>query len=186
MTKQKPTSEVSYLGKLGVFHVEEVDLTFSNGEQRKYYRLAPRNSSVNVIAYDETTQELVLISEFAGGTLEYELGLVRGGIDGEESALVAAERELSEEAGLKAGSFEVLQRVYNSTGYNKIDKYYVLARDLSPDPQPLEGDEPEPLEVVRWPVAKLDELLVHERFRDVSNLLGLYLFKDWLAKHQPK
>lgn len=183
MSKQKPTSSVKYLGKLGLFHVEQVDLTFTNGVDRTYFRLAPRGTSVDVVAYDDKTDELVLIEEFAGGTLEYEIGIVRGGVDFDEDIIEAAHRELSEEAHLKAKNIEFLKTIFHNTGYNRGYRNYVLATGLSVDPNPLEGDEPEPITVIRWPVSKLDELLVHPRFRDGSNMLAILLFKQWYEKN---
>ena len=50
-----------------LFHIEELDLMFSNGEQRTYERLAGgRRSAVIVVALNEQ-DELMLIKEYAAG-----------------------------------------------------------------------------------------------------------------------
>ncbi|VEI48947.1 adenosine nucleotide hydrolase NudE [Actinobacillus equuli] len=46
-----------------------------------------------------------------------------------------------------------------------------IAQDLYPSK--LEGDEPEPLEVVRVPLAKIDELLADPNFAESRNLAAL-------------
>jgi len=51
----------------------------------------------------------------------------------------------------------------------------VLARDLYPSQ--LEGDEPEPLEVVRWPLARIDELLQRDDFIEAYAFAALILLR---------
>lgn len=49
----------------------------------------------------------------------------------------------------------------------------VLAHDLYP--QSLEGDEPEPLPQVRWPIANMMALLAEPDFREARNVSALFL-----------
>ena len=44
----------------------------------------------------------------------------------------------------------------------------------------LEGDEPEPLEIVRFPLANIDELLADPNFTEARNLTALYALRDYL------
>ncbi|MFC6276054.1 ADP compounds hydrolase NudE [Psittacicella hinzii] len=185
MTNSKRTKpqvkEIRPLGKLGMFRVQALDLTFANGQEREYFRLAAKRDAVTVVAVDGN--DLLLIEEFAGGTLEYELGFVRGAIDEGETYLQAGGRELAEEAGYEASSLTHLTTMYNSTGYQTAKMYVVVATGLSALAQRPEGDEPEPLEIVRWPLTKLDELLTHPRFRDSRNLVALYAFRDYYHQY---
>ena len=48
----------------------------------------------------------------------------------------------------------------------------------------LEGDEPEPLDIVRYPLAHLEELLLDGTFNEARNLAALYTLRDFLKKHQ--
>lgn len=172
--------EITELGKLGCFRVQSLDIKFSNGQERIYYRLAAREAAVHILAIEG--DNLILIREFGGGTLEYELGFVRGGVEPGENIIEAAKRELSEEAGYVAEKYTMLRTYYGSTSYQTVQKYYVVAEGLTIDPHPAIGDEPEPLEVVRWPISRLDELFNHDRFRDISNALGLYQLRDYLKQ----
>jgi ADP-ribose diphosphatase len=56
----------------------------------------------------------------------------------------------------------------------------VIARDLYPSK--LEGDEPEPLEVVRYPLADIDELITQADFHEGRAIAALYLLKKWLSQ----
>ncbi|VEH64896.1 ADP compounds hydrolase NudE [Rodentibacter pneumotropicus] len=47
-------------------------------------------------------------------------------------------------------------------------------------PCKLEGDEPEPLELVRFPLVKLDELIADPDFNEARNLTALYALRDYL------
>ena len=53
----------------------------------------------------------------------------------------------------------------------------MIARDLYPCK--LEGDEPEPLEVVEWPVDCIDELLNQPDFREARSVAALLLLDRW-------
>jgi ADP-ribose diphosphatase len=56
----------------------------------------------------------------------------------------------------------------------------VIAQDLYP--QHLEGDEPEPLEVVPWSFAKADELLARPDFLEARGIAALFLAQRWLKE----
>lgn len=173
-------NEIKEFGRCAIFRVESIDLTFANAQRRTYYRLAPKEDAVTVVAYDD--DQLYLISEFGAGTLDYELGFVRGGIDSGEGVIASAERELAEECALSAQHYHHHSTIYNSTGYQTGKMHIVFATGLSQCENPPEGDEPEPLEVVRWPLKDLDALLTHPRFRDSRNLVALYRLRDYLRE----
>lgn len=55
----------------------------------------------------------------------------------------------------------------------------VLATGLYP--APLQGDEPEPLETVRWPTDRLDELSVHGAISDARTFAALFIARGAVA-----
>ena len=57
----------------------------------------------------------------------------------------------------------------------------VIAHDLYPETLP--GDEPEPLELVRWPIDRADELLAREDFIEARCIAALFLAQKWLKEH---
>lgn len=178
-TKQPKVQRLQPIGKMGIFRVDLIDLQFSNGVERTYYRINSRSDAVTVVAIDG--DDLLLVGEYSAGTLDYRLGFVRGGIDGDDGdALLSAQRELAEEIGYQAQEMQLLRVVHNSTGYQTGRMYIFLAQNLTPVEQPVDGDEPEPLRLVRWPVAQLDALLAHPEFTDARNLVALYHVRDYL------
>ncbi|KAL8181354.1 UNVERIFIED_CONTAM: hypothetical protein K2H54_000207 [Gekko kuhli] len=56
----------------------------------------------------------------------------------------------------------------------------LLARDLFPEQRV--GDEPEPLEVIPWPLNRIDELLARPDFTESRSISALLLAQRWLAE----
>ena len=166
MTKplQKPTIlNVETVAKSRLFNVESVDLEFSNGVRRVYERMRP-SSREAVMIVPIVDEHLILIREYAVGTESYELGFSKGLIDPGETVFEAANRELKEEVGFGAKELTFLK--------------IVVAEDLYPES--LEGDEPEPLPQVRWPLAHLMDLLEDPDFNEARNVSALFLVREWL------
>lgn len=160
--------------------VEELDLEFSNGERRLYHRSVVGGHGAVVVVPMLDDDTVLLVREYAAGTLRYELGLVKGRIDAGETPEQAADRELKEEAGYGARCIDVLRAVTLNPTYMSHQSWLVLARDLYPER--LVGDEPEELEVVPWKLDKLDELMLLDDFSEGRSLAALFIAREWLGK----
>lgn len=161
--------------------IEELDLEFSNGERRLYHRLVAGGHGAVVVVPMLDDDTVLLVREYAAGTLRYELGLVKGRIDAGETPEQAADRELKEEAGYGARRIDVLRAVTLNPTYMSHQSWLVLARDLYPER--LVGDEPEELEVVPWKLDRLDELMLLDDFSEGRSLAALFIAREWLGKH---
>jgi ADP-ribose diphosphatase len=69
-----------------------------------------------------------------------------------------------------------------SPGYMGHRLTVVLARDLYSSR--LEGDEPEPIEVVPMPLASLEEWVWREDLTEARSIAALYLVRDILRAEQ--
>jgi len=161
-----------------LFQIEELELRFSNGEQRTFERLASRGPGAVLVVPMLDDQTVLLIREYAAGLERYELGFPKGLIDPGETAEQAANRELMEEVGYGARQLVPLTTVSLAPGYLGHQTQILLARDLYPERR--EGDEPEPLEVVRWPLNRLTELLQRDDFSEVRSIAALFLVSQHL------
>jgi ADP-ribose diphosphatase len=162
--------KVTPTAKSRLFQVEELELRFSNGVERTYERLASRgNGAVMIVAIDDD-DNAILIREYAGGINDYVLTLPKGLIDPGEDASTAANRELKEEAGFGANSISILREMTTAPNYMGHKITALIAQDLYPCK--LEGDEPEPLEVIRWPL------------RDLETLIYRWLNNSWGCRQQ--
>ena len=160
-----------------IFRVEEIDLAFSNGNQRRFERILGGRGSVLVVPMRDP-ETLLLTREYDAGLDRYELGFPKGIIDPGEDALQAADRELREEVGHGARDLRLLRTLSIAPGYIQHVTHLVLARDLYASP--AEGDEPEPIEVVPWPLADQAGLLAREDFSEARSVAALYLLRRFL------
>jgi 8-oxo-dGTP pyrophosphatase MutT (NUDIX family) len=85
-----------------------------------------------------------------------------------------AKRELAEEIGKRAENWEELLVFYTSPGFSDERVWLYLATGLSDSPE-VEVDEDERIEIVPWPVGKLDEAI--DQCEDSKTLIALL----WLA-----
>lgn len=156
-----------------LFSIESLDLKFSNGELRTYERMKPSGRNAVMMVPITEQGDILLVREYAAGTERYELGFPKGLIDQGETPNEAAVRELKEEIGFGARKLTPLKEVILAPSYFSSKMTLFIAEDLYPEQ--LEGDEPEPLDIVRWPLAQGEELLTHLDFCEARSITALLL-----------
>ena len=172
--------ESKTLAKTNIFHVQERQLLFSNGEKRSYERLKakPGNAVMVVPVLDNDT--LLLIREYGCGIHDYYLGFPKGVREPDESSLETADRELKEEAGYGSKQLSLLTSFSSSPGYMSAYMDVVLAQDLYEEK--LSGDEPEVIEVVFWKIDRLDDLLARDDFHEARSVAAALMVRHLLKK----
>lgn len=171
-----------WIASTRLFHVQQLDLQFGNGAERRYERLNPHFHRAVMIVPVHNDQ-LVLVREYGAGIGDYYLSFPKGTIEAHESIPDAANRELQEEAGFAARRLDIMRQLALSPSYMGNRMTLVLARDLYPSQ--LEGDEPEPLDVVLWPLARIGELLERDDFIEAYALAALSLLRHHLDEPSP-
>jgi 8-oxo-dGTP pyrophosphatase MutT (NUDIX family) len=101
-------------------------------------------------------------------------------VDG-ESPLETAKRELAEEIGKQAASWEELKVFFTSPGFSDERIWLYLARELS-DAPPAAADEDERIEIVPWPLDRLDQALAE--CEDSKSLIALLWLGQALERGQ--
>jgi ADP-ribose diphosphatase len=152
-----------------LFRIESLDIEFSNGEQRNYERLARGNPGGGTV---------LLIREYSAGVHRYELGLPKGKTDAGESFFEAANRELKEEVGYGANNLHHLASFSIAPSYLEHMTDIIIATDLYPEK--LEGDEPEELEVVPWPLSNINGLLATGECTEARSIAALFMTVEHL------
>lgn len=161
------------------FKIQELELEFSNGERRTYQRMSPRGLGAVIIVPMKDEDTVLLVREYAAGLHQYEIGLPKGRLEQGESVLEAAQREMKEEIGFGANRLEILTTLSLAPSYMTHITHIVLARDLYPEK--LEGDEPEELEVIPWPIADLPALTAREDCTEGRTIAALYIARDFMS-----
>ncbi|MGH8383478.1 ADP compounds hydrolase NudE [Pseudomonas sp.] len=162
------------------FQIEALHLQFSNGQKRVYERLRGTGyRSVMLVALADPAHVL-MVREYAVGVEATILGLPKGGAESNESYLQAAQRELSEEVGLQAAQLTELGELTLAPGHLCHRYRVVLAEQLSPCP--LDGDEPEPLECIKVPLAQIPELVACGELHEARAIAALFMAIGELAR----
>lgn len=165
--------EIKLLAETRFFKIESLDLEFSNGAKRVYERLpAVGFEGVIVVAMDDNN-ELLLIREYCAGFHEMQLTLPKGSAEPGESIEQACNRELAEEVGYAARDIQFVKKLSLAPGHMGFTINVMCARGLYPHVLP--ADEPEPPELVRWPLADLDALIGSEEFSEARAIAALAL-----------
>lgn len=176
--------DVRGIAESNLFNIEQVDLKFSNGQQRTFERLKPGKRQAVIIAAMQDADTILLVKEYAVGTESYEIGLPKGLVDAGETLVQASNRELQEEIGMKADKIEYVMDVVLAPNYMSHSTCLMLAYHLTPSK--LEGDEPEPLQVVPININKMDDLILSGKIKEARSIAGLYIIKNYLLRHNIK
>ncbi len=181
--KEKPSIlETEWLYHSRFFHLEKMDLKFSNGQERSYERINPGFDRAVMVVPMLDAETVLLVREYGAGVSDYYLSLPKGAMDVGEDAITAANRELKEEVGYGSRQLTVLKQLALSPSYmgNRIN--IVLAEQLYEEK--LVGDEPEPLELVPYPLKELGQLILNADFYEAYAVAALYMVRDRLGLGQ--
>jgi 8-oxo-dGTP pyrophosphatase MutT (NUDIX family) len=110
---------------------------------------------------------------------EYTLYLPAGKIEPNEDLILCANRELQEEAGVKAARLDYLATLRPWFKYLDSKLTVFLARDFTPSR--LDGDEGYIIETETLPLASFETQITSGRLRDASVIAALFLARQHLA-----
>jgi len=133
--------------------------------------------AVAVVAHDG--EHLWLVRQPREAVDDYLLELPAGKLDEEgEDVLATAKRELAEEIGKAANTWQHLTTFHASPGFSDEQIHVYLATDLY-DEQ-AHTDEIERIEIVKVPLGELDDVI--QSNRDSKTLVGLLWFRAFGAR----
>lgn len=181
MSQKLPTILAEKISaKSKVFTIQSQHIAFANGTEVHYERLLGSENGAVLIIPVTRDEEFLLIREYGAGVGRYELGFPKGKIDPGETWKEASIRESQEEISYRPATVELLDSVSLATSYMTHFTHIVLAKDLTP--ATAIGDEPEPLEVVRWPIDDWSSLVANADFSEGRAYAALLLVLKHLKK----
>ncbi|HEY4452438.1 MAG TPA: NUDIX hydrolase [Solirubrobacteraceae bacterium] len=163
--------ETVYSGRLVEVRIER----YRHADGAEVSREVVRHmGAVGVLAHDGEHVWLVRQPREAVGEPDLlEIPAGRLDVDGEEP-LAAAQRELAEEIGCGARSWEPILSYYSSAGFTDERVHLFAATELHE--ASAQSEENERIEIVRWPLAELE--LAIAQCADAKTLIALM----WLAR----
>ncbi len=167
--------EVVWEGRIAKVRVDR--FRYDDGEEAER-EIVEHPGAVGVVAHDGETLYLVRQPREAvdePGLLE----VPAGKLDEEgESPLDTAQRELAEEIGKGARTWQHLTSFYTSPGFADEECHLFMATNLYD--KPAETDENERIEVVEVPLTQLDRVI--RDCRDSKTLVGLLWLRAFLCR----
>ena len=165
----------SVIAQTRLFKIEELDIKFSNNEQRTYETISGTGEGA-VMIIPVLGNNLVLISEYAAAVDDYSITFPKGKIDKGETILEAANRELQEEIGYMSSNLEHVHTLDLAPGYIDHKTHIVIARDLQKSS--LRGDEPEPLKIIQHSIDEIKKSYCLTNYSHVDSRVysSLYIF----------
>lgn len=175
----------------GFIQVEKVSLRHRLFNQSEYTHvlqreLVHRPAAAGVLLYNDQKQQFALIEQFRVGALDdaqspWQLEIIAGVLDGDESPESCIRRESLEESGCEVQNLEHLFSFYPSAGAcSELFHLYVAETEL-----PAEGgvfgvdDEGENIQLHLFNYSEIQTLLDSGRLRNAPVIMAL----QWLAQH---
>jgi ADP-ribose pyrophosphatase len=175
----RPVSEENLL-QAWLFRVDRLHLLDPDG--RPFDRVVVRHpGAVTVVpVHDDGTVSLV--RQYRAAVDDLVLEIPAGTRDkADESEEATARRELAEEAGLEAATWERLIGTWNSPGVSDQHTTIFMATGLTQTESRPDGIEEGYMSVERIPLADVDRLVEEGALKDETTVLGLYMARERLA-----
>ena len=170
MTHQLDEREI-YAGRVVTLRLKYVSQPDGTRRLREIVEHAP---GAAVVAIDQHGHVLLVRQPrpaVGANMLELPAGLVDPG----ETPLECARRELAEETGYSARSIERLVSFYSSPGFSTELLHVFVALDL--EPVDVAQDEEEEIEVVRFPLERAIQQVLHGEISDAKTVAGLLAYQ---------
>ncbi len=163
-----------------VFRVERIHLSAPDGAT--FDRFVVRHPGAVTIVPLHDDGSVTLVRQYRAAVDTTVLELPAGTLDrAGEGREEAARRELAEEAGLLASSWEELIGTWNTPGISDQQTTIFLATGLTQSAPRPDGTEERFMNIERVNLADLDALVADGTLKDESTVLGLCLARARLA-----
>lgn len=175
----------------GFLRVEKVSLRHRLFNQTEYIptiqrELIQRKEAAGVLIYNDQQQKFALIEQFRIGAMDdpvspWQLEIIAGVLDGDESPETCIRRESLEESGCELNDLQHIFSFYPSAGACNEIFYLYTAQAILPEIGGVFGmpDEGENIQLHLFDYADLDELLQGSRLCNAAIIIAL----QWLKQH---
>ncbi len=163
------SSRAIYRGKVLSVDVDEVE---EPGGVRATREVVRHAGSVAVVAVQDDGR-IVLVRQYRYAVDEEVWELPAGRLDPGESPAQAAQRELQEEIGQRAGDLRQIAFFHTTPGF--CDESMHVFRGTRLEASKAEGDEDERIEVRAFTLQELDAMIDHGEIREGKTLVAVLM-----------
>jgi ADP-ribose pyrophosphatase len=177
MTVQTDRQTLIYKGR--VFNLLQEFVTLPNGVAIQLDVI--RHPGAAAIVPLTRNQTVIMVQQYrhaVGGTI---WEIPAGTLDDNESALACAQRELTEETGYVASTWQQLGEITPVPGYSDERIHLFLATELTISLQNLDPDEV--LNVQEVAFSEALKMITQGIIQDAKTICGLMMAHDWLKNH---
>ncbi len=158
-----------FQGRLIQVRVEQVGLPDGTTARRE---IVEHPGAVCIVAVDDQ-RNVLMVRQYRKAVGETLLEVPAGTLEPGERPLECAERELREETGFAARTFDLLGEFWTTPGFTTERMYAFLATALRPDALPADTDER--IEVERVPLARAAEMARKGEIHDAKSIAALLM-----------
>jgi len=137
------------------FEINRIELP--NGHEDEYGQIIFPNAALAVPITEEN--QVILLRQYRFAVSRYLLEFPAGTLEKGETPIKSIKRELQEESGYKAKTWDELGTLVNAPGYSDEVIHLFLARGLSKLKNKIKGDLDEDIEVLLMDPETLDNLI---------------------------
>ncbi|MCF6277465.1 MAG: NUDIX hydrolase [Anaerolineales bacterium] len=161
------------------FSIRRDNLRTPDGRTTKF-DIVEHHGSVVILPVDKDGN-LLLVRQYRHAAADDLLELPAGTLEPNEEPALCAAREIREETGFAADSWQELGKFYLAPGYSTELMTVFLATDLRADP--LDPDADEFLEVEKMPLADVFSMAEAGRMPDAKTLAALLMARPHLLSY---
>ena len=173
-------SEYLYRGKILNVRLDQVRLTDDRKQRVVAREIVEHHGAVAIVALD-AQERVLLVRQFRSAAQRELLEIPAGTLEPGEDPDKCAVRELREETGYSAATWELIGKLYPSPGYATEQMWLYLARGLAASAAAPEDDESLELEIVPFKEA-VDKIERGEIIDAKSIVALLRVWKNLYAK----
>lgn len=155
-------------------------VTLPNGKQASR-EIVGHPGGVGIVAVDDNRQVL-MVRQYRRPFDELVLEIPAGKLNYGEAPRACGIRELEEETGAKAASFEYLGKHYPSPGFCQEIIHIYLATGLTMGD--VHPDEDEFLEIEKYPLAELVDMVLENKIYDTKTVIGILKANEILRRQE--
>lgn len=169
MNFEEKTLNSKYILQNKIINVREDDVQLSDG--KKSMRIAIEHPGGVVIVAKKSEDTILLVKQYRYPIKETVLELPAGKLEYGEEPFLASKRELEEETGYRANSWQSLGYINTTPGICNEKLYLYLAQDLE-----FVGEHPDDGEIIKcfeYKIQDVLEMIKNGEINDAKTICGL-------------